>query len=139
MDSDSDHAVPLSRLADDAMQRGYPDNFSSQEEWDAYNERLDAEERTAEHRALHGTDDVAVNYPETVVLRAADGCESCGGKGSWDCGGMGGEIDCDCCFYADLSPDETAAVEMGSYIIQPSHSYVRKMADRAEVEPEGDN
>ena len=58
MDSDSDHAVPLSRLADDAMQRGYPDNFSSQEEWDAYNERLDAEERTAEHRALHGTDEV---------------------------------------------------------------------------------
>jgi hypothetical protein len=138
MDSGSDHALSLSRLSDDAMQRGYPDNFSSQEEWDAYNERLDAEERTAEHRALHGTDEVAVNYPETVVLRAADGCESCGGKG-FVVESHGEEIDCDCCFYADLSPDETAAVEMGSYIIQPSDSYVRKMAERAEVEPEGGN
>ena len=44
----------LNRLADDAMHRDYPDRFSSRAEWDAYNARIDARERSYEYRALHG-------------------------------------------------------------------------------------
>lgn len=41
MDSDSTDPTDLSRLADDAMQREYPERFSSREEWIAYNEQCD--------------------------------------------------------------------------------------------------
>jgi hypothetical protein len=44
----------LSRLADDAMQREYPERFSSREEWDAYNEECDRRDR--ERAYLKGSD-----------------------------------------------------------------------------------
>lgn len=44
----------LQRLADDAMQRDYPEGFDSREAWDAYNEMLAEREASLEHRALHG-------------------------------------------------------------------------------------
>jgi hypothetical protein len=42
------------RLTADAMQRDFPSRFSSREEWDEYNRRLTARERSYEYRALHG-------------------------------------------------------------------------------------
>lgn len=55
MDSNSFSGDPsLQRLADDAMQRDYPERFSSRAEWDAYNEMLATREASLEHRALHG-------------------------------------------------------------------------------------
>ena len=36
------------------MQRDFPSRFSSREEWDEYNRRLTARERSYEYRALHG-------------------------------------------------------------------------------------
>lgn len=41
MDSDSTDPTDLSRLADDAMQREYPERFRSYEEWIAYNKQCD--------------------------------------------------------------------------------------------------
>lgn len=42
------------RLTADATQRDFPSRFSSREEWDEYNRRLTARERSYEYRALHG-------------------------------------------------------------------------------------
>lgn len=41
MDSDSTDPTDLSRLADDAMQRDFPERFRSYEEWIAYNKQCD--------------------------------------------------------------------------------------------------
>jgi hypothetical protein len=76
--------------------------------------------------------EITVRYPETVVLHAADGCASCGGKG-WVVEPHGEQLDCDCCFRDDLSPSDMDAVEMGAYIVQPSESYLRRMAGNAEI------
>ena len=55
MDSNSFSGDPsLQRLADDAMQRDYPEGFDSREAWDAYNEMLAEREASLEHRALKG-------------------------------------------------------------------------------------
>ena len=51
---DNDSATDLSRLADDAMHRDFPEGFSSREEWDAYNEECDRRDRDRAH--LKGND-----------------------------------------------------------------------------------
>lgn len=48
--------ISLSRLADDAMQRSYPEWFSSQEEWDAYNEECDRRDRRRAHLKTDNND-----------------------------------------------------------------------------------
>lgn len=122
MNSDSDRAVSHSRLADDAMQRDFPDTFPSREAWDEYNDRLDREERSAEHRALHGSE---VKYPETVVLHAKDGCVACGGKG-YVTESHGEDLDCDCCFE-NATPEQVESVEMGAFMILPAKGYTKMM------------
>lgn len=55
MDSNSFSGDPsFQRLADDAMQRDYPERFSSRAEWDAYNAMLAKRESSLEYRTLHG-------------------------------------------------------------------------------------
>ena len=41
--------LPLSRLADDAMQRDFPERFASRAEWNAYNEECDRHDRDRAH------------------------------------------------------------------------------------------
>lgn len=122
MNFDSDHAVSHSRLADDAMQRDFPENFSSREEWDEYNDRCDRRDRDRAH--LKG-DDCTAKYPETVVLHAKDGCADCGGKG-YVTESHGEDLDCDCCFE-NATPEQIESVEMGAFIIRPSKSYETMM------------
>lgn len=54
--TDSQPDSSLQRLANDAMQRDFPENFSSREAWDAYNEKCDRRFRSRAHLKGIGLD-----------------------------------------------------------------------------------
>lgn len=64
--------------------------------------------------------------PETITVRARDGCAACGGRG-YTTEPHGEELDCDCAL-ADLTPREAEAVEMGAFILLPAQGYLARMA-----------
>lgn len=57
--------------------------------------------------------------PEPIVLRPDPACDSCRGRGSFSerhGAGLVEDLECECAF-ANLTPEQEAAVEVGAYWI----------------------